>query len=53
VQTATDVRGREVLTAYANVAPLGWRVFVELPAEEAYAPLYERSSARVCCCSGA
>jgi signal transduction histidine kinase len=41
VQTATDVRGREVLTAYANVAPLGWRVFVELPAEEAYAPLYE------------
>jgi Cache domain len=39
VQTATDVRGQEVLTAYANVAPLGWTVFVELPAAEAYAPL--------------
>jgi signal transduction histidine kinase len=40
VQVAQDVRGREVLTAYAPVAPLGWLVFVELPAEEAYAPLY-------------
>jgi adenylate cyclase len=29
-----------VLTAYARVAPLGWLMFVELPAEEAYAPLY-------------
>src|SRR5262249_47427084 len=25
---------------YAPVAPLGWLMFVELPAEEAYAPLY-------------
>src|SRR3954469_6827318 len=40
VQTAQDVRGRDVLTAYAPVAALGWLVFVELPAEEAYAPLY-------------
>jgi signal transduction histidine kinase len=40
VQVAQDVRGRQVLTAYAPVAPLGWLVFVELPAEEAYAPLY-------------
>ena len=29
-----------MLTAYARVAPLGWLMFVELPAEEAYAPLY-------------
>src|SRR3954453_16358791 len=42
VQVALDVRGREVLTAYAPVAlaPLGWLVFVELPSDEAYAPLY-------------
>jgi nitrate/nitrite-specific signal transduction histidine kinase len=36
-----------VLTAYAPVTPLGWLVFVELPAAEAYAPLYasiERSA---------
>jgi hypothetical protein len=30
--------GREVLTAYARVAPLGWLVFVERPTAEAYAP---------------
>src|SRR5256714_168190 len=41
VQVATDVRGRDVLTAYASVAPLGWIIFVELPLEEAYAPLYD------------
>jgi signal transduction histidine kinase/CheY-like chemotaxis protein len=41
VQEAKDVRGREVLTAYAPVAPLGWLMFVELPVEEAYAPLYD------------
>ena len=41
VQVALDVRGREVLTAYAPVAPLGWLVFVELPIDEAYAPLYD------------
>jgi signal transduction histidine kinase/CheY-like chemotaxis protein len=41
VQVAKDVRGREVLTAYAPVAPLGWLMFVELPADEAYAPLYD------------
>jgi signal transduction histidine kinase len=48
VQEATDIRGRQVLTAYAPVLPLGWLVFVELPADEAYAPLYDsikRSSA--------
>jgi signal transduction histidine kinase/CheY-like chemotaxis protein len=40
VQEAQNIEGREVLTAYARVAPLGWLMFVELPAEEAYAPLY-------------
>ena len=40
VQESEDIAGRKVLTAYAPVAPLGWLVFVELPAAEAYAPLY-------------
>jgi signal transduction histidine kinase/CheY-like chemotaxis protein len=40
VQEADNIEGRKVLTAYAPVAPLGWLMFVELPAEEAYAPLY-------------
>jgi signal transduction histidine kinase/DNA-binding response OmpR family regulator len=42
-QTLSDARGlegREVLTAYAGVKPLGWLVFVELPVSEAYGPLY-------------
>jgi hypothetical protein len=38
VEVAQDIRGREVLTAYARVAPLGWLVFVERPTEEAYVP---------------
>jgi signal transduction histidine kinase/CheY-like chemotaxis protein len=41
LQVAKDIRGRDVLTAYAPVNPLGWLVFVELPIEEAYAPLYQ------------
>jgi signal transduction histidine kinase len=41
VKEAEDVRGRKVLTAYAPVSPLGWLVFVELPVDEAYAPLYD------------
>src|SRR6266700_1244404 len=48
VQEALDLQGRRVLTAYAPVEPLGWLVFVELPADEAYAQLYasvERSGA--------
>ena len=40
MQESEDISGRKVLTAYAPVAPLGWLVFVELPATEAYAPLY-------------
>ena len=39
IQTATDIQGRRVLTAFAPVAPLGWTVFVELPVDEAYQPL--------------
>src|SRR6516225_3897562 len=40
VQAGKDVRDRDVLTAYARIAPLGWLMFVELPVEEAYAPLW-------------
>jgi signal transduction histidine kinase/HAMP domain-containing protein len=39
IETATDIHGRQVLTAFAPVAPLGWTVFVELPVDEAYQPL--------------
>jgi signal transduction histidine kinase len=35
-----DLHGREVLSAYAPIAPLGWLVFVDLPITEAFAPLY-------------
>jgi hypothetical protein len=38
VQVAPDIQGRTVLAADAPVSPLGWRVFVELLAEEANAP---------------
>ncbi|MFL5120148.1 MAG: GAF domain-containing protein, partial [Microvirga sp.] len=41
LQEARDTQGRKVLTAHARVAPMRWLVFVELPVEEAYAPLYE------------
>ncbi len=37
---ARDRDGREVLTAYAPVAPLGWWVFVEQPLGEAFEPVY-------------
>ena len=39
-QVAFDLDGRPVLTANARVMPLDWLVFVELPLDEAYAPLY-------------
>jgi len=39
-QVVHDVRGRPVLAAYARVDPPGWLVFVELPLEEANAPLF-------------
>ncbi len=37
---ARDMSGRQVLTANAAIPSLGWLVFVELPVNEAYAPLY-------------
>jgi signal transduction histidine kinase len=40
LQVAEGLEGRQVLTAYAQIPPLGWLVFVELPREEAYARLY-------------
>ena len=43
VTIAADPRGTQVLTAHAAVVSLGWSVFVELPLEEAFAPLYASS----------
>ena len=40
VQESEDITGNLVLTAHAQVTPLGWLVFVETPVAEAYAPLY-------------
>jgi GAF domain-containing protein/HAMP domain-containing protein/anti-sigma regulatory factor (Ser/Thr protein kinase) len=37
---AGSLYGNRVLTAHAAIAPLGWTVFVELPLNEALAPLY-------------
>lgn len=35
-----DLSGQRVLSSYAMVPTLGWLVFVELPLNEAYAPIY-------------
>ena len=40
LQVARNVQGNDVLTAFATIKPLGWLMFVELPVDEAYAPLY-------------
>jgi signal transduction histidine kinase len=37
-QAGRSPQGREVLTSYAEIAPLGWLVFIDLPIDEAYAP---------------
>jgi len=37
---ANDITGKTVITAHAAIAPLGWTVFVEQDAHEAFAPLY-------------
>ena len=34
-----DPEGADVLSAYATVRPIGWKVFVEQPSSEAFAPL--------------
>jgi signal transduction histidine kinase len=39
VTIATDREGRQVLTARAGVAPLGWSVLVEQPLAEAFEPI--------------
>ncbi|WP_428522773.1 sensor histidine kinase [Pseudorhodoplanes sp.] len=39
-QAVQNIQGKSVLTAHAPVPKLGWQVFVELPADEANAPLY-------------
>jgi len=36
---ARDLSGSEVLTAFAGIEPLGWKVFVEQPIAEVYATL--------------
>ena len=41
VEIVNDIQGREVLTAHAPIPPLRWLMFVELPIDEANAPLYE------------
>jgi signal transduction histidine kinase/DNA-binding response OmpR family regulator/HPt (histidine-containing phosphotransfer) domain-containing protein len=40
VSVSRDLKGQNVLTAYAGIPPLGWFVFLELPLEEAFEPLY-------------
>ncbi len=37
---ARDLHGKQVLTAYATITPLGWLVFLEQPLGEAFEPLY-------------
>ena len=37
---AQSAQGKEVLTSYVRIAPLGWTVLVEQPLVEAFAPLY-------------
>src|SRR5580704_15590067 len=37
---AVDLQNRPVLSAHAVVAPLRWLVFVDLPIDEAYTPIY-------------
>ena len=39
-EVASDIDGRSVLYAYAPVGTIGWFVFIELPAAEAFAPVY-------------
>jgi two-component system, NtrC family, sensor kinase len=38
--TSQDIQGRTVLTAHHSIQGLGWSVFVEQPATEAFAPVY-------------
>jgi signal transduction histidine kinase len=38
---AQDIEGRQVLSVHAHAVPLDWIVFIELPLDEAYAPIYQ------------
>ena len=40
-RTSQDLHGRAVLTAHQSIQPVGWSVFVEQPAAEAFAPIYQ------------
>jgi class 3 adenylate cyclase len=40
VSVSRNIKGQSVLTAYAEILPLGWFVFLEQPLEEAFEPLY-------------
>jgi len=40
IDIAGNLDGRSVLTAHAAIPELGWLVFVEVPLQEAFAPLY-------------
>ena len=40
VDDARDAEGKEVVAAWAPVAATGWRVFVEEPQRDAFAPVY-------------
>src|SRR5947207_14002803 len=40
VTVANNIAGRSVLTAHAAIPQLAWLVFVEVPLQEAFAPLY-------------
>ena len=37
---ATNLEGEDVLSTFAPINPLGWKLFVELPTREAHAPIY-------------
>jgi PAS domain S-box-containing protein len=39
VTVGTGLAGGEVLSAYAPIEPLGWKVFTEQPLDEAFAPI--------------
>jgi two-component system, NtrC family, sensor kinase len=39
-QVFSDIGGRRVLASYAPIGMLGWSVLVEVPVDEAFAPLY-------------
>jgi signal transduction histidine kinase/CheY-like chemotaxis protein len=50
---ANNIRGQPVLIAYAPIPSLGWTLFIELPVEEAYAPLYASAMRSVALLLGA